>query len=400
MNGRRANLAVAAAAAVGVAGPLAGLFVVLLGGELERPVAAFLLVVAAVAGLGALLLARRAERYVGELERSRRAFRRAVVRLGDALGASDDREALVRLTLEAAQTLTDADVAAFWIDRGPDILARVALGDTVVDRRVARGVGLVGAVTASLEPVRWPGGATRPGAGEPSGTTALAVPVLARGRLYGVFSLHRRVGDPFSGEDLDDVLGLARQAGGAIDRTYLHEETRRQSITDGLTSLWNRRQFELRAAQELERAVRFGERFSIVLVDLDDFKTVNDTYGHQIGDAVLVETAKRLVAHTREVDTVARYGGEEFVFLLPQTDGPGAVRVAEKVRAELVDLPVTTDAGDIAVSLSAGVASYPTAGTTIEAMLGTADQALYAAKAGGKNRVVHCEIPEHGASPT
>jgi diguanylate cyclase (GGDEF)-like protein len=195
--------------------------------------------------------------------------------------------------------------------------------------------------------------------------TALAVPVRARGRLDGVLSLYRGSGAPFGDDELDDTVGLARQAGAAIDTTYLHDEARRLSLTDGLTSLWNRRQFELRAAQELERAVRFRERFSVVIVDLDDFKRVNDSHGHLVGDAVLIETAQRLVAATREVDTVARFGGEEFVLLLPQTDALGAVRVAEKVREEVAAKPVETDAGALPVTLSAGVACHPDDGTSI-----------------------------------
>jgi diguanylate cyclase (GGDEF)-like protein len=384
---------------VGVLLPLVGV-VVLVVADPARPVVAGLLVAAALAGVVAVLLTRRAEEYAVELDRSRQEFRRSLVRLGDALGASDDREQLVRVLLDAALALTSGDTAVFWVDRGPSVDARAGCGAGGDEaRRVPRGEGLVGRVAGSAEPACWADGATPLADGEPEAVTALAVPVRARGRLYGVLSVYRRSGAMFGDDELDDTVGLARQAGAAIDTTYLHDEARRLSLTDGLTSLWNRRQFELRAAQELERAVRFRERFSVVIVDLDDFKRVNDTHGHLVGDAVLIEIAQRLVAATREVDTVARFGGEEFVLLLPQTDALGAVRVAEKVREEVAAKPVTTDAGALPVTLSAGVACHPDDGTSIEALLGAADEALYAAKAAGKNRVVHADVHEHGAAP-
>jgi diguanylate cyclase (GGDEF)-like protein len=222
--------------------------------------------------------------------------------------------------------------------------------------------------------------------------------VRARGRLYGILSLHREHGDPFTEGELGDVVLLVRQAGAAIDASYLHEDARRMSLTDGLTGLWNRRQFELRAGQELERGTSFGEPFAVVLIDLDDFKSVNDTHGHPTGDAVLVEAANRLVTHTRDVDLVARYGGEEFVLLLPQTDGRGAARVAENVRAQLAATPIDTGAGPLRVTLSAGVASHPEDGASVPDLLAAADAALYRAKAAGKNRVEHAETDEPGAA--
>ena len=315
------------------------------------------------------------------------------------MGAAGDRETLVRVLLDTVRALVAADTAVFWVDRGPSIDARAASGAGADEvRRVPSGEGLVGAVARSGVPVRWPPGPPSPASDEPPAAAAMVVPIRARGRLYGVVSLYRDA-RPFDDSEVEDVVGLAVQAGEAIDLSYLHDETRRLSLTDGLTGLWNRRQFELRTAQELERAARFGERFSIVLIDLDDFKPVNDQHGHLIGDAVLIETARRLVTHTREVDTVARYGGEEFVLLLPQTEGFGAVNVAEKVREELAGEPILTDAGPIWVTLSAGVAYHPQHGHGMDELLAAADAALYAAKAAGKNQVVPAELPQTGTAP-
>jgi two-component system cell cycle response regulator len=319
--------------------------------------------------------------------RTERALRRTLVHLGEALAASAQPALVVQIVLEASREVTRADEALFWVDRGPVLQSR--------ERRVAHGEGVVGAAARDAEPARRPPVAPAPA--EPLSRAALAVPMRVGGRPYGVLSLHRR--RAFSDAEVSDVGALVAQAAAAVETSYRHDEARRLSLTDGLTGLWNRRQFELRAAQELERATRFGERFAVVLIDLDGFKAINDTYGHPIGDAVLVETAQRLSTHTREVDTVARYGGEEFVLLLPQTDAEGAGRVAEKVRAELAAQPVLTDAGPLTISLSAGVAAHPENGVSVEALVAAADGALYAAKAAGKNRIVHAEIHDRGATP-
>ena len=124
-----------------------------------------------------------------------------------------------------------------------------------------------------------------------------------------------------------------RQAETAIENSFLYEEAVRLSLTDGLTGLWNRRHFDLRLEAELSRAVRFSEPFAVVFVDLDQFKAVNDRHGHQAGDTVLVELARRLTEAVREVDLVARWGGDEFALLLPKTGLAGALRLAEKIRA-------------------------------------------------------------------
>jgi len=378
--------------------PAAGLLLLLVT-DASRWAVAVLFVVGLVAAVTATVIVRDAMRDVDELRRTHVEFRRAVISVGEALGAAGDRETLVRVLLDATRALVAADTALFWVDRGPSIDARAGSGaGGDLSRRVPSGSGLVGTVADTNETVRWPPGPPVPDPQEPTAKAGLAVPLRARGRLYGVVSLYRD-GPPFDDAEVEDILGLVRQAGDAIDTSYLHDETRRLSLTDGLTGLWNRRQFELRASQELERATRFGERFSIVLVDLDDFKAVNDGFGHLTGDAVLVETARRLVTHTREVDTVARYGGEEFVLLLPQTEGLGALNVAQKVCEELAGAPIEAEAGDISITMSAGVACHPQNGDSLEALLAAADSALYAAKAAGKNRVVPADVPQTGAAP-
>ncbi|MBW3581059.1 MAG: sensor domain-containing diguanylate cyclase [Actinobacteria bacterium] len=339
-------------------------------------------------------ISRRVGAYVEELERSRTDFRLALSRLGKALESSDDRRVLLDVVLETTQAILGAEAAVFFADAGNQLVAKVARGiSDVLERRIAHGVGLAGGVAASGEAARWPADELAPAPPEPVTSTAMAVPLHAAGHLFGVLGLYGRR-RPFSAEDLDVITEFARQAQASIDRTFLHEEARRLSITDGLTGLWNRRHLDLRCSEELDRAARFGEEFALVMCDLDDFSEINNRHGHQVGDAVLVEVSNRLASSTRQVDLVARYGGEEFVLLLPRTDRAGALEVAEKVRTAVGHRPIATDAGPLSVTVSLGVACHPDDGTSVVALVAAADAALYRAKAAGKNQVCVAVTPE------
>ena len=159
-------------------------------------------------------------------------------------------------------------------------------------------------------------------------------------------------------------------------------------MIDPLTGVSNRRGFERALEIELGRSLRRGHALALVLVDLDDFKQVNDRHGHGVGDDVLVALAERLRNEVRSADTVARMGGEEFVLLLPETDLAGALTVAERARASLEKAGVRLKGGDrLAVTASFGAADYP-ASPDRAALLRDADKALYTAKRLGKNRVV------------
>ena len=323
--------------------------------------------------------------YVSELERSRVEFRQALRRLGDALEASD-RAGIVDVLVDTTRLMVNADVATFLHAAGSHLEDRAGAGGASAGARVAVGEGVAGAAIG--EALRWPPAPVGPAPSEPDARSAMAVPVFARGRLYGVLAAYRtssRV--PFTQADLDDLAAFAHQAEAAIDNTFLHEETRRLSLTDGLTTVWNRRQFDLRCVQELERATRFGEPFAVVICDLDDFKSVNDRFHHPGGDAVLVEFARRLVAATREVDFVGRYGGEEFVLILPRTDCAGAAVVAEATRRATAEQPFDTGYGMASVTVSVGYACHPEHGSSPQQLVDAADAALFEAKAAGKNRV-------------
>ena len=182
------------------------------------------------------------------------------------------------------------------------------------------------------------------------------------------------------------AAALARPLLRALNRVASVAE---QALLDPLTNIANRRGFEGSLVAELERSERHGHPCALVIVDLDDFKQVNDTRGHDVGDEVLVTVASRLQTLVRSPDTVARLGGEEFALLLPETDFPGALIVAERARAalEAESIPMTRDGDVLRVTASFGVACFP-ASPDRAALLREADEALYAAKRLGKNRVV------------
>jgi diguanylate cyclase (GGDEF)-like protein len=181
---------------------------------------------------------------------------------------------------------------------------------------------------------------------------------------------------------------LASQAAVALDNARLHDIVQRQAITDDLTGLVNRRRFIEALDAEVERARSFGSPLTIVLADLDNFKQVNDEFGHHGGDVVLRAFADLIRSHVRDVDVCGRIGGEEFAIVLPETDAAGAARVAERMRSSLneVAIPLSDDAA-IHVASSFGVAQLRP-GQSGDDLLRAADTALYRAKDEGKNRVV------------
>jgi diguanylate cyclase (GGDEF)-like protein len=346
---------------------------------------------------------RQLEARVHELEESGSEFRRALNRLGDALAATHDRPAMLSAVLETCALYLRASAGVFYgAVAGSDRLRPLASCGAAPAREalaeLRAGEGLAGAAAESSTVVVWPGEAAlvtspeEPLAGDAK--TAVAVPVRSGQRPFGVLALYgRSVDQPYTDEDMEALAALVRQVESAIEKTFLYEEAMRLSITDGLTSLWNRRQFDLRLAAEYQRGVRFGDPFSVVLLDLDQMKEVNDSLGHQAGDAVLIEMARRLTGGVRDVDVVARFGGDEFGLILPHTGVGGALRLAEKVRRAIGEVPFDVEgAVRVGVTASVGVASYPEHGDSERELVRAADGALYRAKAAGGNRVEHAKV--------
>jgi len=187
---------------------------------------------------------------------------------------------------------------------------------------------------------------------------------------------------------------LASQASVSIENVDLHETVARESVTDELTGLSNRRRFDETMEMEVERSRRFGGQLGLVMVDIDDFKAVNDTHGHQLGDAVLREVARVVRESSREIDEPARYGGEELAVVLPGTDLAGAFRVAERMREGIAGLAVDQPEGHgpLHVTASFGVAALPETCEDHQGLVAAADGALYEAKRAGKNRTIRAKL--------
>jgi diguanylate cyclase (GGDEF)-like protein len=222
------------------------------------------------------------------------------------------------------------------------------------------------------------------------GPEPLAIPLEGEDGETGLILLTPE-GPDFSDDARELAHWLAAQARTALEHASLYQRLELEAVTDGLTELPNRRQFEERLSEELARVERFGGTLALVLADLDDFKSVNDRHGHLAGDDVLRAFADVLRDTVRDIDTAARYGGEEFALLLPGADEEGAARLAERVRATMADRPIETFPGAlVTVTASFGVAAFPAAPTEGE-LFAAADGALYRAKRAGKNRVAVAE---------
>ncbi|MEA2477239.1 MAG: hypothetical protein QOC87_1438, partial [Actinomycetota bacterium] len=334
------------------------------------------------------------ESTVTQLSASRDQLRRAVQRVGDTLRATHDLTQMLETVMETSADAVGADAAVVWrISPARDELyAALARGiDASELSRIALGEGVVGSVAATDRPLILPQmGAIKSADIEPRFPTTMALPMRSDGKVTGVLAAYRA--DPsriFTEEDVETATFLTEQGSVAIENVLLHDEARRLSLTDGLTSIWNMRFFQMQFRQVLATATRFTRPFSILMLDLDRFKGVNDTFGHQRGDEILIEFAQRVSRTLREVDTFARYGGEEFICLLSETDKQGAFTTAEKILFAIRSMPFGGTNGEAPVSLtvSIGVASYPEHGDSFRGLVRCADEALYRAKQEGRDRI-------------
>jgi diguanylate cyclase (GGDEF)-like protein len=210
-------------------------------------------------------------------------------------------------------------------------------------------------------------------------------------RIHGLISVARR-DHPFSDDDRALLRSLAAQTTLALENVELHEQVSRQAVTDELTGLANHGRFQELLGSEMEQVRRYHHPIGLIMLDIDNFKSINDTYGHPQGDVVLKRVARVVADSSRDVDFPARYGGEEMALILPHTGLEGAYAIAERVRTavEALRIPRKDDGGVLRITASLGVAS--TTDGAQDALIADADAALYEAKRSGKNRTVRALV--------
>lgn len=215
----------------------------------------------------------------------------------------------------------------------------------------------------------------------PKVRSAIGVPIKSGKRLIGVLFVGSYREHTYGFDNLRFLEALAGQAGIALQNALLYRQTQQSALLDGLTGIYNYRYFSEKLDQEWSRATRYKKPLSLIMIDVDLFKSINDRYGHLVGDAVLKEIARLLKHNTREIDVVARYGGEEFVIILPETALTDAYRVAEKLKQKVASASFSGGSGlNIQLTISQGVASYPSTTLSKSDLIYQADQALYQAK--------------------
>jgi diguanylate cyclase (GGDEF)-like protein len=324
-----------------------------------------------------------------ELGKERLRMELSLRRIGETFASNLDRDALLEIIVRTAVDAVDASGGRALMQDHPGGGDRVPVAIVGMESRP---------MSAAGEAERRVLAIGEPSAADIEDGHALAHPLRAgpaagaqADAIAGLICVWRN-GRPFSHRERELFHYLAGQAAVSVENVGLHETVERQAVTDELTGLSNRRRFQETMAAEVERSKRFGQDLGLVMLDIDDFKAVNDTYGHQQGDLVLREVARILRASSREIDEPARYGGEELAVVLPGTDLTGAHNLAERVREgiEALRLPIIGDpaAEPLRVTASFGAAALPVSAEDVRALVAAADEALYQAKRAGKNRTV------------
>lgn len=338
-------------------------------------------VLAAAIAFGAVALrarVRHPDPRLHELARERRRLRESIRRTGQTLASNLDRPALLELALKTAVDAVHANAGRLVSTASPETPS----GDVeVIGSLTDLGRPMEDAEQAALRNGRV--GEAR------SGETLLASvalrPIDRDGHLYGLITV-ARTGRPFTDEERELLQLLAAQATLALENVDLHYQVRRQAVTDELTGLGNYARFQELLAAELEEVKRYGGAVGLLMLDLDDFKSINDNFGHQQGDAVLRAVAGVLRESCRETDTPVRYGGDELAVILPRTPLDGTFAIGERVRLAVENLRVARIGGAEPLQLTASVGVSASTTGDKDTLVSGADQALYTAKREGKNR--------------
>ena len=286
-------------------------------------------------------MARQLEARLEDLQRERGRLQEAIRRVGESVAAGLDRVGLLEIVVQTAVDGTGASAGRAHMRDADDRLQEVTrAGEPEAFQRALHAAEAAVIDAGQIAEVQL------------GGASALAAPLGATeegDQLIGIVSVVR--GDrPFTHGERELFAYLTNQASVSVENVDLHETVQRQAVTDELTGLFNHRRFQEVMTAEVERARRYGHELGLIMLDIDNFKEVNDTHGHLQGDMVLGEVARVLRQSSRDVDEPARYGGEEMAVALPQTDLEGSYQFAERVRRriEALELPLLNGGGDAA----------------------------------------------------
>jgi diguanylate cyclase (GGDEF)-like protein len=326
-------------------------------------------------------------------ERNRRRWAEALHQLIQSVTALEDEYAIAGVLLDSLMSFIEYDRALFYVER-PGGLALIGTrgGGAVEHLYHERWPATQAAVAAALRKSEAPRLLTEAEAAslEPPGQAPrhyLAVPLVSGNSPYRLL-LVGRASKTIQTQGLDIAAAMAKQVSVALDRALLIKDLERLATTDSLTRLAIRRSFLQRAEAEFDRSRRYQRALSVLMLDVDHFKQVNDTYGHEIGDRVLRLLADTCRSSLRQQDMLGRYGGEEFVAYLPETTADVALEVCERLRQNVELLTVNSPQGAVKVTVSIGIATLNRATGNVNTLINAADKALYEAKQKGRNRVV------------
>ncbi len=311
----------------------------------------------------------------------------ALYETGRALSSTLDGPAIYSLILNIIEMDLTPDVSAlFMLESQEQLRLQVYKGlddDKAADLEIALGRGIIGKAAADKEPIslsdanrKWHMSFA------PNIRSVMVVPLCVGEKLIGVLMVGRRDSYAYGYENMRFLESLGSQAAISIQNAWLYRQTKEWASRDALTGIYNYRYFTERLDSEWDRALRYEKPLSLIMIDLDLFKKVNDSYGHICGDEVLRDVARLLERQTRQTDITARYGGEEFGIILPETHYEDAYKVGEKLRKAVCDAVFTSRSNnqDIRLTISLGVANYPSTANTKTELIYQADQALYMAK--------------------
>ncbi len=223
--------------------------------------------------------------------------------------------------------------------------------------------------------------------------SVIIVPMRVGAHVVGAVSAQSYTMNAYGEEERDLLMTIASSAAIALENARLYQSARELSLTDDLTGLGNYRYFCDLLDKEIERAIRHSTPLTLVMLDSDHLKYINDKYGHAIGDTHLIHLADTMRAVARKSDILARYAGDEFMIILPNTAGADGLVLAERLRAEMERTPLMVDGTPVTATISLGVASMPQSGGSVDALVRAADAAMYEAKRQGKNRVMEARCP-------